>query len=221
VKSLKLALFGGSGRMGRAILQLLAEDARLAAEFKVVFAGNPRDKDFAAELKRAKADVAIDFTIPEASLKIAAACASAKLPLLVCTTGFTPAQRTRLENLLKARVWAYVPNTSLGVEAFAESLKTLAKSLPADYSFSVWEAHHTAKRDAPSGTAKMLAEVIRSSSKPARQVEVHSVRGGTEPGLHRVTVLGPFEKLELVHAAQDRRLFAQGALVRARSLLKT
>ncbi len=219
MKTIKIALFGGSGRMGRSILQLLAEDALLASDFQVVFMGSPRDKAFAADLKRAKAQIGIDFTVPEGSLQIAAASAAIKLPLLVCATGFTPAQRTRLDSLLKGQRWAYVPNTSLGIEAFGESLKTLAKTLPASYSFSVWEAHHLAKRDAPSGTAKMLAEIIRRSSKPARAVEIHSARGGTEPGYHRVTVLGPYEKLELSHAAQDRRLFAQGALLRARALL--
>src|SRR5690606_3368222 len=105
--------------------------------------------------------------------------------------------------------------------ALKQAANKLASLLPAEYSIEVIDVHHQKKKDAPSGTAKLLVSEIQNASKKFnRQIPVHSLRGGTEVGEHRVLVLGPDERLELSHHAQDRSLFAHGAIRLAKSLMR-
>jgi 4-hydroxy-tetrahydrodipicolinate reductase len=186
----------------------------------LVWSGSARSPKDLKDLVAAQPDVVIDFSKPAGTLAWTQAFTkSKKLPAaLVCATGFEDEDVATLEKILKKTAWALVPNTSLGVFAMAQSLKTLAKTLPDDYVFSIHESHHIKKVDAPSGTGLMLQKLLQGLRKS--DVAISSVRGGTDPGTHTVTVLGPFEKISITHSAEDRKLFARGALILGVSLSK-
>jgi len=223
---IRVAVIGASGRMGLKVVEVLAaaEDA-VARSYTLVWSGSARDPAALKELVGSSPDLVIDFSKPQGTLAWSKAFASArskkKPAALICATGFDTAELRVLKTSLKGCTWALVPNTSLGVWAVAESLKVLARMLPADYSFSVHETHHAKKVDAPSGTGLMLKSLLEAARPRGSEVTITSARGGSDPGTHTVTILGPFEKIQITHAAEDRRLFARGALVLGLSLLKS
>lgn len=201
----KVALEGATGKMGKALQELLHNDPAVREDFMLV------EKD--------KAHVLIDFSAPEASLAAAKFCAQKNIPHLVCTTGFNPTELKKLEKTHRSSAWALVPNTSLGIFTLGEVLKQAVKLLPKSYAVSVVEIHHAAKKDAPSGTGQYLERILADFGDRV-DVPVLSLRGGTEPGEHRVIFLGPAERLEFLHRAESRSLFAHGALRLAKNLQK-
>jgi 4-hydroxy-tetrahydrodipicolinate reductase len=220
---LNLALVGSSGRMGHKIMELLSSsDDPIAGSFNLVWQGSARDSKALTSLTKCKADLIIDFSKPEATLSWVRAYTKTGTPpaTMICTTGFNFAELAVLKKSLKNCSWALVPNTSLGVFAMSESLKLLARTLPADYAFSVHESHHAKKVDAPSGTGLFLQSLIESARPKGAVVPISSVRGGSDPGTHTVTILGPYEKITMTHSAEDRRLFARGALTLGLALVK-
>jgi 4-hydroxy-tetrahydrodipicolinate reductase len=107
----------------------------------------------------------------------------------------------------------FSPNMSLGVNVLFELARTAAQRLGLGYDVEVVESHHKQKKDAPSGTAKRLAEVLADARRqPPSQIPVHAVRAGDIVGDHTVILAGPAERLELTHRAQSRDVFAAGAL---------
>jgi 4-hydroxy-tetrahydrodipicolinate reductase len=220
-KRIRLALVGASGRMGKNILNLLEEDSHFKKTYELIWAGDLQQKNQLQQLVLCSCDLLIDFSQPKASLLWLEAFKKAQKktpPTLVGTTGFNKTELNRLKKLFSSR-WALIPNTSLGVAALAQTLKTLSQKLGPEYIFSIWESHHAQKLDSPSGTALFLKKCIEDHSK--RKVEVHAVRGGSDAGTHKIFISGPFEKIELAHLAQDRKLFAQGALSLGAKLLST
>ncbi|MEO5667325.1 MAG: dihydrodipicolinate reductase C-terminal domain-containing protein [Bdellovibrionota bacterium] len=222
---LKLALIGASGRMGQKVLEVLdASDDSVAQMFTLMWHGSTRDPNELDTLVKSKPDLIVDFSKPPGTLAWVRAfkkAGSSKPAALICATGFDTSEKKFLESALRNWRWALVPNTSLGVYAMAESLKALAKALPEDYVFSIHESHHAKKVDSPSGTGLLLKTVIEKARTSKKEIQISSVRGGSDPGTHTVTILGPFEKIVLTHAAEDRRLFARGALTLGLSLVKS
>ena len=159
----------------------------------------------------------IDFSAPKASLAAAKVCAQEKIPMIVCTTGFSKDEAAKLQATLKKVPWILAPNTSLGVCALSQALRAALKILPKDYEISVVEIHHNQKKDAPSGTAKLFEKIILDAG-GRKDIPVLSIRGGTEPGEHRIIILGASERLEFTHKADNRALFAHGALKLAQVL---
>jgi len=218
---IKLALVGASGRMGKKVLEALsASDDKLAQSFSLVWSGSVREKKDLKSLIASQPELVIDFSKPAGTLAWTEAYAgSKKLPAaLICSTGFSARESSSLKKNLMGAAWARVPNTSLGIFAMAETLKKLAEILPADYTFTLHESHHAKKIDSPSGTGLFLKSVIESVRK--EKVQITSVRGGTDPGTHTVTIFGPHEKITLSHSAEDRALFARGSLVLGLALKK-
>lgn len=216
-KQIKVGLLGASGKMGKHLQELIVNHPDYNNDYQLVFAcSGPNDPRFAL-IESYTPDVLIDFSAPPATLKMAKLCAQLKVPMLICTTGFSATQLTQLKKLFRKVPYAIVPNTSLGVYVFRGAIMQAAKQLPSDYAIEIVETHHKDKKDAPSGTAKMLAESICQAS-GRTHVPIHSLRGGSEVGEHRVIFLGPDEKMECVHKAQDRSLFAHGAIRLARTL---
>lgn len=183
------------------------------------------------------ADVVVDFSAPEAleNLLDRHADALAGRALLVGTTGLDPAVREQLDALAERAPVLVASNFSIGVNLMLELVERAARVLPAaGYDVEVVEAHHRRKADAPSGTALSLGaavargrgaelDVVRrdgrsgqTGERPEGEIGFHSIRGGDVAGEHRVLFLGARERLEVVHAASDRSLFAEGALVAAR-----
>lgn len=168
------------------------------------------------------ADVAIEFTVPEAALPNALACVRAGVPLVIGTTGWSQNLAQLQQEVGRAKgavLWA--PNFSIGVQIFTQLVERLAKLAPHQHGFAahLLETHHAAKKDAPSGTAAMLAKVYADGG--AGPLPITSIRVGNVPGRHELIVDAPHEQLRLVHDARDRRVFADGAVTAAEWLAQT
>jgi len=166
------------------------------------------------------ADVAVEFTQPDAAADNLIRLAGWKVPTVCGTTGWygrLPEVRAAVEKSGSALV--YAPNFSVGVQLLLQIARETGRALAARPEFDVhlMETHHRAKKDAPSGTAAALREALRSTD-PSRDYPITSVRVGEVPGTHEIIIAGPGESLTLEHVARDRTIFARGALVAARWL---
>ncbi len=173
-----------------------------------------------------EADVYISFTTPEAEVANLPVVASLGKRIVVGTTGLTVEQMQKIREAISGKVPAVIsPNYAIGVNIMFQLSKTLAR-LPPDYDFSITEVHHTGKKDAPSGTAKKLGEIISEARKytmtvygreginPRKpgELEILSVRAGGVAGIHDIIAAGPHEMIRIEHTAFSRSVFAQGAL---------
>lgn len=210
----RIALIG-MGRMGRALDALAPERgmhvvARLDA---------PEMSRGLTHADLNAAQVAIEFTQPASAVDNAIACLALGCPVVIGTTGWA-AQRDALVGAVSthqcAALWA--PNFSLGVQLFLAFAEDAARRLRGVSAFDghIVETHHTAKVDAPSGTAIAIGESIARGL--GHEVPITSVRVGAVPGTHEVIFDAPFEQIRLVHEARDRRVFADGALAAAKWL---
>jgi 4-hydroxy-tetrahydrodipicolinate reductase len=162
-------------------------------------------------------DVAIDFSVAAAVLKDVEACARAGVPVVIGTTGWQ-AQLNDVRSVITEHNGAlvYGPNFSVGVQVFyriAARAAELFRDLDS-YDGFIEEAHHKRKRDAPSGTAIQLREIV--TAKLGREVPVASTRAGYIPGTHRLAFDSAADQITLTHAARSREGFAAGALLAAR-----
>jgi 4-hydroxy-tetrahydrodipicolinate reductase len=209
---IRLAIIG-LGRMGRAVEQLANERG-----FEVV-ARIGKEGAMTRETTM-NADVAVEFTSPLSAPGNIRAAIEAGCPIVVGTTGWYD-ERPAIEQLALDRGAALLiaPNFSPGVAAFTQSVQQAARALRSAPGFDahIIETHHTAKKDAPSGTAAQLAAVTASDW--GRRIPVTSVRTGSVPGTHEVLFDAPFEQIRITHVARDRRLFADGALTAARWII--
>jgi 4-hydroxy-tetrahydrodipicolinate reductase len=207
----------GMGRMGRALAALAPERG-----FHVVAELDPARTDFAGITRDTLRDaqVAIEFTTPDAAPGNVRACAASGCPVVVGTTGWygqLPAISEEIERAGGGMLTA--PNFSVGVAVFDRVVAEAARLFGRLEGFDAHliETHHGAKRDAPSGTAGALAK--SASAALGRTIPVTSIRTGHVPGTHEIVFDAPFEQVRLVHEARDRRVFAEGALVAARWLV--
>jgi 4-hydroxy-tetrahydrodipicolinate reductase len=221
-ESTRILIHGASGRMGQALLRLCAEQADCQAVAAVtrkspaqrVVEGVPF---FAAsELSSVPAfDVAVDFSLPEGFDPLLALCMARGAALVSGTTGLSDAQRAALEAAAAKIPLVWASNFSLGVAILSELVERAAKALPG-WDCDIVEAHHTHKKDAPSGTALTLGE---AASANGAKVAYASLRAGDIIGEHTVQFTGLGERLELVHRAGNRDIFARGALHAARRIV--
>jgi 4-hydroxy-tetrahydrodipicolinate reductase len=218
---IRLLIHGASGRMGRALLRLCAEaPERFAVAGAVsrkpqqrVIDGVPQFA--AAELNGVPAfDVAIDFSLPEAFDAALALCVARKAGFVSGTTGLYEAQRIALEEATRVVPVLWASNFSLGVAVLADAVARAARGLPG-WDCDIVEAHHAGKRDAPSGTALSLGEAAAAGGATPRYA---SLRAGDIVGEHTVQFSGMGERLEFIHRATNRDVFARGALHAARWL---
>jgi 4-hydroxy-tetrahydrodipicolinate reductase len=208
-KPFRLIVTGASGRMGSRVAALAGSDKRLRVAARVYReAARAKDAIMPADLPLAlrAADAIVDFSSPEASLGFAQDAARARKPIVIGTTGWTPAQRARLRALSRKTAIFLAPNFSVGVAVLCRVAHEAARLLPG-YRASIVETHHTRKKDKPSGTALRLAEALERG-----RIPIVSRRIGDVIGDHALTLAGPFERLELSHNARSRDLFAKGAL---------
>ena len=212
---LRLLIHGASGRMGQALLRLCAEDPRYGNVVAAV-SRKPAQRvvdgvpQFAAsELHGVPAfDVAIDFSRAEAFDPILALCVERKVALVSGTTGLDDAQRAALDAAADLIPLAWASNFSLGVAVLADLVERAARALPG-WDCDIVEAHHAGKVDAPSGTALALGA---AAGQGGAQPRYASLRAGDIVGEHLVQMAGAGERLELVHRATNRDVFARGAL---------
>lgn len=221
MSAIRLGLVGAGGRMGKEIVEITQETPKQwkleFANAKSEVAGFKTTRDDVNALAKSAADVVIDFSSPEAMRALLKALGKSPKPLVSGTTGITDADLKALKALSKKTAVFWAPNTSLGVATLKKALQSL--SAVADYDFQVEEVHHRFKKDAPSGTAKLLKdEVDKVTRKPSPAAL--SMRGGGVPGLHRVWAFGPEEWLCFEHMALQRKVFARGAVQVARWIVK-
>ena len=189
-----------------------------------------------SELEKAveKADVYVSFTSPEAELSNIPLVANIGKRIVMGTTGFTDDQMNQLKTIVHSKVPAvFAPNFAIGVNFLFKILKPL-KMLPRDYDISIMEAHHSGKKDAPSGTARAIAKLASEmrgyektvygrngiGTRKPEEIEVVAVRGGGIPGIHKIIVAGAHDMLSIEHMSFSRRVFAQGALYAAEWIVK-
>lgn len=206
MKGLNLLVCGASGRMNSAVLRLARADRRFATVTAV-----PSDRSAAGFREAlAAADIAVDFSVPKAAVAFARACAALKKPYVTGTTGLSARQNAELARLAKRIPLFYAPNMSPGMNLMFHLARVAAEALP-DYDAALYEIHHTRKKDAPSGSAKRLAQAVLAA-RPGRKVQSVSHRAGDVIGEHTLLLAGPQERLEITHRAQTRDVFAAGAL---------
>lgn len=215
--SRKLAIIG-LGKMGHAIEQLAPERG-----WEVVSRLDLADNAHGQGITRASlngADAAVDFTVPEAAAENVRRAVQAGCAIVVGTTGWYSAL-PEVSAFVNEHHGALLtaPNFSIGVNLFDAIVAGAAKLMASAPGFDVHliETHHSAKKDAPSGTALKLAATAKAEL--GRDVAVTSVRTGSVPGTHELLFDAPFEQIRLEHVARDRRVFAEGALVAAAWLI--
>jgi len=243
---IKIAVTGAAGRMGKAIINAIMaepqtsltgalerEDAPFVGKDAGEAAGGEKlgvkivssmDKAFKG------ADVIIDFTLPEASLHFLAYAVEQKKAVVLGTTGFSHHQREEIKEISLKIPVVMAPNMSVGVNLLLKLVHDAAVAIGRDYDIEIIEAHHRHKKDAPSGTAIRIAEVIASAvdrdlarvavyerkgiigERRPEEIGIQSIRAGDIVGDHTVVFAAPGERIELTHKASSRDTFAAGAV---------
>ena len=202
----------GYGKMGQAVAALAL--GRGHAIHMMVKSSDNADARALTRERLAGADVAVEFTRPEAAVSNLERLIELGIPTVTGTTGWTGAL-PRITALVEARKGAllHAANFSVGVHLFLRGARELARNFSGRPEFiaSIREEHHAAKLDAPSGTALVLQQQLGDSD-ASRSFPISSVRAGTVPGTHTLTYEGPHETVFLSHVARDREAFAGGAL---------
>lgn len=247
---ISICLVGAAGRMGRRIAAAVdgSDDARIGAAVEAtgnpflgqdlgqLSEGSPTGVLLADNLEKAVAacDVTIDFSLPLSVENTARACSRLNKPLVTGVTGLSEAQISLLKTTSSEVAVVHAPNMSVGVNLMFKVAAEVAAVLGDSFDVEIIETHHRFKRDAPSGTAKRLAEVIAAAlnrnlgevgcygregitgERPRQEIAIHAVRSGDVVGEHTVVFGGLGERFEITHRAHSRDTFARGALVAAR-----
>ena len=198
-------LIGAGGRMGQTVYDLAQSDpeTEIAAQCDL---GDP------IEPAVKNCDVIIDFSHANAIDEICRAALGNGKPLVIGTTGHSQEQRATIEETARSVPIVFASNFSVGVNVLFWLTRKAAEFLGSDFRAEIIETHHKMKKDAPSGTAKTLAEVLKAAQKIQSQIPIESIREGDVVGEHSVVFSGPGERLELTHHAASRDIFARGAL---------
>lgn len=202
MKPVHLIICGAKGRMGQTLV------ACAKADPEVQLAGEVDLGDDLAKIIH-RCDVVVDFSVHEATAMIAKLAADHNKALVIGTTGHTDAERKTVLDAAKPVPCVWASNFSTGVNTLFWITGKVA-GVVADWNVEIVETHHTAKKDAPSGTAKRLQDIIRKAS--GRDAPAHALRLGDVVGDHTVTFGIAGERLELTHRASSREAFARGAL---------
>lgn len=219
---MKIAILGAAGRMGKMLCKL-AEGTELEVVSRVDIADG-YDSEWSAEVEGV-IDFSYHIAVPAAVEKAAAQ----GIPYVIGTTGLTPEEQARVDSAAKLIPIVQSGNYSLGVNLLLELVRQAAAKLGPEYDIEVTEMHHRHKKDAPSGTALMLAKAAAAGrnqgddvfvygrhgdigERPIGEIAIHALRGGSVIGDHTVMFAGDVERVEITHKAQSREAFAAGAL---------
>jgi 4-hydroxy-tetrahydrodipicolinate reductase len=220
---LRLLVNGSRGRMGQTIIACAKADPEVA-----IAAAVDQGDDFNSALKLA--DAVIDFSHHDVTESVACACAADKKLLIIGTTGHTDAQVARIAEAAQLIPIVFAPNFSVGVNTLFWLTRKAAEILGTDFDLEVVEMHHKLKKDAPSGTAKRLVEILAAvrslnynedtrhgrfgivGERKTSEIGVHAIRGGDVVGDHTVIFAAQGERVELTHKASSRETFARGSI---------
>ena len=225
----RIGIYGSLGRMGRAI-------AEVAPELDAVVTGGVDAGDDPKPLAE-RCDVLVDFSTPAALESHLAAARATNTPIVIGTTGFSDDHQAMIDSAAEKIAIVQTGNTSLGIAMLTRLVRIAAETLGEDWDIEMVEMHHRHKADAPSGTALMLGEAAaqgrghsldqcgvfgRAGLTGARArgtIGLCALRGGSVVGEHRVYLAGEGERIELSHIAEDRAIFARGAVRAAQWLV--
>lgn len=217
-----IGIIGSRGRMGQALVAAIAEAGH-------DHAGGADQGDNVAALVAAS-DVLVDFSSPKALQATLDACVAAGKPIVIGTTGLEAAHHAAIDKAAKSIAVLQTGNTSLGVNMLAALVEQAASKLGDDWDIEIVEMHHRHKVDAPSGTAKLLGEAaargrgidLAAHSESGRDgitgarakgaIGFAALRGGSVAGDHMVIFASDEERIELTHRAENRMIFARGAV---------
>jgi 4-hydroxy-tetrahydrodipicolinate reductase len=228
----KLSIYGARGRMGQSISRIVLNDPQTELvglieeegheDVSGVFHGIKLESDIVKSIE--PADVVIDFSTPDATMRLLGECSAKGKGMVIGTTGLEKDQLSRLHAEAEKIPIIFSPNMSIGVNLMFKIAGEITSRLP-DYDKEIIEAHHNLKADSPSGTAMELARVIsvdgdrfvtgregKVGPRKQNEIGIHAVRAGSIVGEHTVVWAGLFERLELTHRAQTREVFAYGAV---------
>lgn len=231
----RIFLNGCNGRMGKVITDICSQEQGITivagadanntavSSFPVYTSATDCKEDF---------DVIIDFSHVLALPTVMQLAENTKKPLVMCTTGLTEDNKKALHTLSGKTAVFYSANMSLGVNVLVSLVQKAAEILYPGFDIEIIEAHHNQKLDAPSGTALMIADAVNETldnqleyvydrhndrqKRDAKELGLHSIRGGSIVGEHSVIFAGPEEVLTVSHSAQTRNVFARGAVAAAR-----
>ncbi len=253
-KKVACVIIGAMGRMGQRLCQLSAasdvvslvggtespESPHVGKTLKELIGLGDGRQRLAVRLEDIAEpfDAVIDFTFPEISMETARFCSRSGKAAVIGSTGFTARQTDELKDLSCSFPCVCAPNMSMGVNTLFKIVADVAKILNDAYDVEIVEMHHRNKKDAPSGTAMRIAQILAESyglsldraavyerkgltgSRRSDEIGIQTLRGGDVVGEHTVLFAGTGERLELIHRAQSRDCFVQGALYAARWLME-
>jgi len=233
----KIIMSGCCGHMGLTITDIVEkdDDAEIVAGIDLFDNGKmpyPVYKSL-AEVD-VDADVVIDFSSPKALEGMLSAAKAKNMPLVLCSTGYTPEQVQLINDSAKELTILRSANMSLGINLILKLVQAATEVLYKDYDIEIVEKHHNLKKDAPSGTALAIADAInevldneyayvydrsdRSEQRPKKEIGIAAVRGGTIVGEHEVIYAGRDEVIEIKHTAYSKAIFGKGAVNAAKFL---
>lgn len=206
---IRLAVHGAWGRMGQRICSLACDDER----FRVVIALGREEASEGGTAADTSCDVVLDFSSPSGAERAARLALQHRAALLVGTTSLSRQTLGVLDDAARSVPVMIAPNTSLGVVVLNHLTTEAARLLGHAFDVDIVERHHAGKRDAPSGTARRLADILREKSGVAIGPErIQSIRAGDVVGEHAVLFTGPGQSLKILHSVTTRDVFAAGAL---------
>ena len=208
----RVLLVGAAGRMGKTIVDLAKDDPNIEIVAQC-------DIGDAIGSAMRKSDVVIDFSHADAIDEISRAALQDQRPLVIGTTGHSAEQRAAIERAARSVPVVFASNFSVGVNALFALARDASETLGPEFNVEIIETHHQTKKDAPSGTAKTLANILRKVRNANADIPIHSIREGDVVGEHTVFFLGPNERLEMTHRAGSRKIFARGALRAAKWIM--
>jgi len=243
---LRVAITGAAGRMGRSLMEACVQTDGLALGAAIVREGSSLTDADAGELigeshisvkisDNLKAvtnefDVLIDFTSPEATLENLKVCQNAGKKMVIGTTGFSEDQKQQIKLAANDIAVCFAPNMSVGVNLCLKLLETAAKIMGDEFDVEIVEAHHRYKKDAPSGTALRMGEVVAdalgrdlsscavygregiTSERDTKTIGFETIRAGDIVGEHTVMFAGLGERVEITHKASSRMTFSKGSM---------
>lgn len=251
---IKVIVAGAAGRMGCRLVALIKDSTALTLAGAIEGKGHHAIGDDAGETAGCgrigvavtedlsalldRGEVVVDFSSPEATLEHLRIVAQHKRAMVIGTTGFSATELEELKSLVRQVPCVFSPNMSVGINLMYKVIGEMAKTLGDDYDIEVIEAHHRLKKDAPSGTALKIAEVLaKATSRDLNQVGVYArkgligerkkkeigiqtIRAGDIVGDHTILFGGMGERIEVTHRASSRDTFASGALRAARWVVR-
>jgi len=241
----KVIVCGACGRMGKEIISLCKkkgikiEGAIEAPHHYCLGKEIEKGVRVSSDLERVikKDNVIIEFTTPSATIEHLKIARKKKIPVVIGTTGFNEKEYSKIKETAKEIPILLSPNMSIGINLLFRLTEEITTRVGEEFDVEIIEMHHKNKKDAPSGTAKKIAEIIAKirgkelsqigiygrmgiKKRTKEEVGIHAIRGGSIVGEHIVLFAGEGERLEIIHRAESRQIFARGALRAAEFIIK-